>query len=393
MESKQAADLERRLNSAQGVDRVDILNALAWLLSTTNPDRAAFLAQEALALSCIGDDPQGFYKKGKALSLRTLGCLAMLRNQYAEALKVLLEARVLLEELPDMDCQDGLGTVLSYLGWVFFNYGDFPLAIETLHGAEQMARKIGNRRLQAEILNSLGMVYNESGSLDQAVETLQRSLLLLEDSDELRTHCVTHNNLAMTQLKQHDHGSALDNSMESMSIAAQLEAADLMAGILDTTGQIYLDMQDYTRAEEYFHRALDIHQGFGSDVNEFSLSLARALIGQGRLGRAAQVLHQSLETIEACGISRFTYQFHQLLSSICEMQGDFSRALFHYKRFHALESQVLNESTRHRLDVLTVVHQAETARLDGEILRLRNMVLQQELRTTRQALSKMQARP
>ena len=175
-------------------------------------------------------------------------------------------------------------------------------------------------------------------------------------------------------------------------IARQLGSPDLLATFLDTTGQVYLAMQDYARAEEYFQQAMDLYQGIGNDPNEITLNLARAALGQGRLEEAAERLQHSLEPLEARGVNRFSYQFHELLSRIYELQGDFSRAVWHYKRFHAIQSQVFGEETQHRLGNLAVLHQVETARLDAEILRLKNLALHQEISASRQALAEMQVK-
>ena len=396
MNLERIQELEVQLDSARRasarLEQIDVLNALAWELGLADADRAARVAQEALDLSRGSDAPENFYEKGVGLSLRTLGYLARMRSDYDSALSLLLEARAMLEDQPGEDCRSGLIDVLGSLGWVFFCHGDFPTSIEILLDALHQARETGNPQQQAEILNSLGAVYGESGDKEQSIEVLQRSLSLLEGSEALRTRSVTHNNLAMTQFEVQAYAQALDNAAKSVEIARQLGSPDLLATFLDTTGQVYLAMQDYARAEEYFQQAMDLYQGIGNDPNEITLNLARAALGQGRLEEAAERLQHSLEPLEARGVNRFSYQFHELLSRIYELQGDFSRAVWHYKRFHAIQSQVFGEETQHRLGNLAVLHQVETARLDAEILRLKNLALHQEISASRQALAEMQVK-
>jgi diguanylate cyclase (GGDEF)-like protein len=371
MNSERVKELEEHLLEAKGLDRIDALNTLAWEYGLEAPDRAIQAAQRALELSRSSDAPENFYEKGAALSLRTQGCLALMRSDYDGALTMLLKARFMLEHLPGAECRAALGNALSYLGWIFFNHGDLPLAIETLQTAQQIAQEIGNCSLEAEILNSLGAIYNESHDshdLELAVAILQRSLALLEGSDALRTHAMTHNNLAMAQFKLQDYNSALENAAESLALARRPGLLDQQAVFLDTTGQIYLAMGEYVQAEAIFQQALDLYQEFGPDLEEYILSLARALFGQGRLNEAAQRLQQSLDTVEARGVNRLGYQFHELLSAIYEAQGDFPRAIAHYKRFDEIKTQVFDEITGRRLSILEIQHQIETEHQDTEIL-------------------------
>jgi diguanylate cyclase (GGDEF)-like protein len=384
-------EFEIRLAAARGLEEIDILNTLAWELVHTDTRRAVEMAQLALSLSQDDVAAQDTYEPGAALSLRTLGYAALIRGDYDHALSMLLEARSTLEYLPGVECQVALGNALCYLGWIYFNYGDLPLAVETLQSALQHAHVISDHRLEAEILNSLGTVYNESydhRDWEYAVEILQHSLALLEGSrlqgrDELLTHAITHNNLAMAQLRLQDYQNALNNAAEGLALARRLGALDQQIVSLDTTGQIYLAMHEYGQAEAAFRQVLEVYPGIGLNIEEHNLSLARALLCLGRLDEAAQRLQLSLGAVEARGVNRLGYQYHELLSTICEAQSDFPRAISHYKRFSTIKSQIFTEKAQRCLGNLALLRQVETTHRDAESLRLKKLALQQEITASR----------
>jgi diguanylate cyclase (GGDEF)-like protein len=110
----------------------------------------------------------------------------------------------------------------------------------------------------------------------------------------------------------------------------------------------------------------------------------------GQPDKALGLLNQAFESIKTRGANRFRYQYHELLARIHENRGDYPLAIEHFKNFHEIKSQVYSEETRRRLDNLVVSQQAETARIDAEIYRLKNLSLRQEVVAHRQAAAEME---
>ncbi len=385
--SEQIKQLEDQLAAAATTSQeVDALNALATALIVENIDQADEYAQRAFKLASSRESGEP-YKKGVAFSLSKLGSISKIRCDYRTALTRLLDAQAMLEALHELD---ELLDVLNDLGWVYFNIGDFPQAIEVLHKALRFARESGDTAVEARTLNSLGAIYGESGDKEGSIEALNRALKYLENDGETRMRSLILNNLAMTQFEIQAYDDALKSANESLKIARSLQLPDLIASFLDTIGQIYLAKGDYTHAEKFFNQVQQYYNGIGTDPGEIKLNLARAAIGQGRLDEAAAWLRQSLESVEARGVNRFSYQIHALLSRIYEDKGDLTRAIAHYKLFHSMRSQVYNEETQMRLGNLMVSQQAETTRIDSEIYSLKNLALRQEISNHRQAVAEME---
>ena len=61
----------------------------------------------------------------------------------------------------------------------------------------------------------------------------------------------------------------------------------------------------------------------------------------------------------------------EILAQIYERQGDFNRALGHYKQFHTTKEAIFNEEADKRLKSLELYYQAETAKKETEIFRLK----------------------
>ncbi len=388
MISNQIKKFENQLASAAGtVQEIDALNNLAGELVIENTERSEKLAQRALELARQCNSPGCPYGKGEAVSLSILGRIASRRCDYLSALSQLQAAQVLLEAVKN---QEELTLALRELGWVYFNLGDFPLAIQLLYKSLSNARELGDTNFEARVLNTLGAVYGENGNQQESIDILHKALKYLDTSDDQRLRCLIYNNLAMTQFEMQAYDDALASASHSLAIAQQLNSPDLLASSLDTTGQIYLAKKDYYAAEGYFVQAQSFYQGEGNDPDEITLNLAKAAAGQGCTDDAVRWLRQSLESADARGGKRVKYKIHELLSSIYESQGDFQNAVEHFKRFHEIKSLVYNEETQLKLSNLMVLQQAETTQIEAEIYRLKNLSLRKEISNQRQVVAEME---
>jgi diguanylate cyclase (GGDEF)-like protein len=388
MTSRRIQELEEQLTaSTQGIEKIDALNALALELILDDNDRASQLAQQALQLSRDISVNDQAYEKGLALGSAILGSIARNRSDYINALSWLIDAQIRLANLEEKAVQI---VVLSDLGWVYLNLGNFAQAIEVLVQGLKIARDIGDRINEARILNTLGAVYGENGDREESIEAHQRALTCLEINDDLRLRCLIFNNLAMTQYENKDYERALDSAARSLEIARQLASTGPLVTVLDTIGQIHLARQNYEKAKGFFRQAMTEFQGQGIDPVELRFNLARAAIGQNQLDEAERGLKETFISIESRGANRFRYQYYELMALIFENRGNYVEAIEHFKSFHEIKSQVYNEEAQRRYGNLLVSQQAETARIDAEIYRLKNLALRREITAHRQAVAEME---
>ncbi|MCU0481378.1 MAG: ATP-binding protein, partial [Anaerolineae bacterium] len=78
-------------------------------------------------------------------------------------------------------------------------------------------------------------------------------------------------------------------------------------------------------------------------------------------------------------------EIHQTLADAYQQDGNFMQALYHYKAYHQVHTDIFNENADTRLKNLQVLHQVETARQQAEIHQLRNIQLQEEIQERQKA--------
>jgi diguanylate cyclase (GGDEF)-like protein len=367
-------------------EEVDRLNAEALDFQNVDGARSKELALQALTLARSTNEKDFPYEQGVAESLCTLGCVAEASGDLSTAMAYQIECSAVLDRL---DCPEIQIRSLRNLAWVYFNLGEFGQSIEFFMRAIKTAHEENLPDVEVSISIPMSSVYAENGDLEQAIALLQRAVTYLAGTENLWDYCVAQNNLAMAFLDRQLYEDALEHALHSVEIVRQMEVSNLLLTVLDTVGQVYLAKGEYDRAEVYFKEVISANPDAQYNVVESWLNLARARIGQGYLDEALQILLNSLEQIEQRGQNRFSFLLHELLSQVYEMKGMIGDAIFHFKRFHEIKSRILNENTQRQVTNQAVLYQAESARLDAEINRLRNLALRQEVSEHRKAVEEM----
>jgi predicted ATPase/transcriptional regulator with XRE-family HTH domain/Tfp pilus assembly protein PilF len=143
------------------VVRAKALNSAAWLAyAQTDDDRAALLAQQALALSRGARD-----NRGRAIAQITLALVAMNRGDYRSATLAQEEALSLFRELDDAW---GIAACLNNLGLLASQQGDFARAAVLLEESLGLARARDDKRDVALSLVNLGSIRYAQGDLTRA---------------------------------------------------------------------------------------------------------------------------------------------------------------------------------------------------------------------------------
>lgn len=174
--------------------------------------------------------------------------------------------------------------------------GDPQRAAAYLEEARSLAEEMDDRR-RATFLLSLALSYRDSGDLEAAIRTGQRSLALFEAADAHRESVILANTLALTYLRLGSLGKARRYAKQARDLTDLLGANEFLAHIADTEAQIALASQDWPKAIE---RAAEAVKRGTTDGNQHALvdgliTRARALVGAAQIERAIADYRQAAE--------------------------------------------------------------------------------------------------
>ncbi len=428
--------LEEDIVSAESdLDQIQAIFALLEEIHRSEPQRALALAEEAqdiarrsLERNSSSNDTQTTRELRRAIANSLLN-QGICRNQLAEygnATELLKQAFDLYESLKDFE---GSAQSANNIGLVYKNLGDFPVAMEYYHRSIFLAEQIGFRRCLMGTLLNIGNVYFILGDYVRALEQYERSLLLNDEIGHTQTKGFQLSNIGSVFSQMGDYKQALEYFEQSLSIYENLsdivgeahvhlniaatlkELNDLETATfhaekglaqskktgrkaslvlsLNVLGTVVAATKRHAEALELFREALAMSRAELYTQGEMtSLAEIGKVLGLiGETDEAVATLEQALALAETGQMKQEINQYHKLLSDVYERSGQHELSLRHYKLYHTIEREVVNEETTKKTMALQTWHASEQALKEAEIHRLKNVELL-EANTKLQALNK-----
>ena len=376
--SKSIQQLEERIAEADSVqEKIDATNQLAWKLRICQPERARSLSQDTARLA--KSDGHIVYNQGLAASLITRAFLDSEEGNLETAVSRCLEALTFLrDDFEDNRFSESLIAAWYTLGWTYFYSGDYPAALEFSLKALNKAKEVDIEEIEAWALDLAASTYKDP---TLAIPMYRKALRLFEESKDIEGQVRTLNNWACTLLEVRDYSTALEYSQKGMQLAQAGMLKRDEININSTLGEIHIAMGKYSQAQHYFEKAKHLVENYGRDISYLYIliGLGEVYLAQNELDNAEQELLKALNIAIQAEMRSEQARCNRLLSSTYEQQGQFDKALKHYKSFHSLKEGNAGESVAKQITALKTSYQIETAQRDVEIQRLQNEKLQLEL--------------
>jgi tetratricopeptide (TPR) repeat protein len=201
-------------------------NPEAQLLTATSATRLGDLGVAApLAQSATDRFRQKVDRHGRMRAANLLGVVRIEQGRVAEAEEQLGEALALAHELADSLMAARVSNNLASLA----HMGNRPeTALSLYRGALVIYQRIGDRRGLIETYHNLGIVFRQSGQLEQAEEANENALRLAEAAEDPNLIAPALTGQAESHLAIHEIELAEAGALRAMRMAE--EAGDQLAG-------------------------------------------------------------------------------------------------------------------------------------------------------------------
>jgi diguanylate cyclase (GGDEF)-like protein len=279
------------------------------------------------------------------------------------------------------------------MGWAHYRSGEFVDALTNLVAAQRTAEKIGDQALAAHVMDRIACVYRSTARASLALELQQRSLALFHEMGDLAGEATVLSNMARTFVELGRQEEALDSAFGALRFAESSEDPRMLMDAFDTLAEVYLTMNDLDEAAKYVAQGLSLARSRHSEIEEGEacLTIARIELRRERVDEALTAAQSALSIAEKHGLSMAELACHELLTRIHERRGDVPETLAHFRRFYELDLARAHEEMRSRLSDLQAGHEAENARKDAEIDRLRALALGREVEQNRVVEAQLEA--
>jgi len=185
------------------------------------------------------------------------------------------DAHKILEDLVANDPRDV--NAWFALGKYSIMAGDSKRAVDDyLQRANVLARRLNDRRALADVVNAMGIGYQNLGQLDDSAEQFESAIKLREALEDKRGEAVSLRNLSFVRAVQGNFKDAQAALDKAKTILEPLGDTAATAGLINDIGALDEERGDYRRALESYRSALSMHQSLGDPR-----LIARSLVNVG----------------------------------------------------------------------------------------------------------------
>lgn len=321
-------------------------------------------------------------RREEGLALADLGLLAHLGFKGNEARDWLTQALTIAREVGDANAE---ALVLVHLGWVEFNAGDAPRAIELNQQAVPLWQQADNVAGLSVSWNDIGRAYADLGDVTQALDAYQaalagrpadidpggsavtlmrigllhlgvadwqpafsalnRSLELARAAGDERTESNALGNLGVAYSRLGDRELAARYLNEALAAARKINNRGAEGAIMDSLGIEAYVSGDTEASLRWFQQALDLLTAI-RDVRMQVVTLRYMASAQLRLGQAEAAfksISASAELAQPNGVNDMTLTIlataHDALGHDAEAEATYLRALDNVRQVRALDRE------------------------------------------------------
>jgi tetratricopeptide (TPR) repeat protein len=151
-------------------------------------------------------------------------------------------------------------------------------ALEQYRHEVEAARRLGDRKLEARALNSMGVVSWHMARYDQAIEYYEKALLIFKELGDPEGEACAVGNVGMIYELQGHRDRAVEYLSRSLEIFRRLGDRAGESRTLISLGTAYKNLGRYARAVECYERSLGIKKELGDRRGEANCLLGLAIV-------------------------------------------------------------------------------------------------------------------
>ena len=217
--------------------------------------------------------------------------------------------------------------------------GDYQKARTYLEEGVKLARAEGDKRAEARCIGNLGCLYDYTEDYEKALQLHCKTGELFAELGDTAYVTVSQGNIGNSLFRLGKHEQALQTFNKALAGSQLMNNQPFKGWLLVQIGAALLKSTpaDITEAEKH--------------------------------------LLSGLQTLTEAGSTEGIETAHQTLSELYKQQGDFTKALEHYKAYAEFEIKKLKDLNEKRAQALSIQFEVEHLQQEQEIYQLKNVEL------------------
>ena len=319
-------DLEKKLDTVSGQEKVELLNKLAGDNVTYHTQKSLDFANRALELAKETGD-----RSGEAQALRHIGTAYRVLDDYPKAIEYHKKSLQLFEELKD---KRSVGLLLRHTAVDYWSQSNYPKALEYLERALKIFEELDFKVAIGSCYNIIGVINDDLTKLDEALKYYLKSLKINEEIDDKPGIAMALGNIGVVYRKLQKFDESLKYQKKALAIEESLNNKEGIARALTNIGVVLDSKEQYREALDYYLRSLKIKREIGNKRNISSSlgNIANVYTLLGQYDKAVEYFNESLKINEDNGYKRGIALTLRDFGYFYSDQGKYAEALRHFER-------------------------------------------------------------
>ncbi|MCP4155491.1 MAG: tetratricopeptide repeat protein [bacterium] len=242
------ADLEKKLKSSSGKEKIEILKKLTLAYLGKSHDKSLYFGQKTLELAGTMDD-----EMEKAYALFNLGEVYLKSNEYLKALDFYKNSLSIVE-INGTTSENA--SVLDRVGIVYMNLCIYDKAMSFFQKSLKKAKECKNQKTVARELNNIALIYREQGDKRMALSLMIDALKVMDEIKHELGIAALSNNLAALYENLKEFDKALEYYFKALDVMKKKDKKYQTGLVLNNIGMLYSRRKDFPKAIEFLKQAL-----------------------------------------------------------------------------------------------------------------------------------------
>lgn len=162
---------------------------------------------------------------------------------------------------------------INQIGWTYNILGNFKKALNYLHEAFSIAKKIpesvdyNKEKIIAGILANTATILNEQGKQQKALEIFEKAIAINEFIKNKESLCANYYNISLIYIENSKYDKALEYLFKSLKLSEEIQYKEVQSACLELIGISYIEQADYSKGLNYLLKSLEINKTIGNKIS------------------------------------------------------------------------------------------------------------------------------
>lgn len=307
-------------------------------------------------------------------TLDSLGQIYWKKAAYYKAMSVYKKALPLAEQIKNQKLQ---ARILNYLGVIAENKGDMNQSFQYHFKALKIREKVNDNLIIQSYVN-IGITYNTSGETKKALEYYFKALeinRLIKDK-RLTAHAFYHISTSYKLLRDYEQATIYAN--KALAMAKEIKEKVIIIDAQNGLGLIAYEQKDYQKARDYYQKVYELATNTEDwlILTNNLLHFAQSYQQTKEYAQATEYAQKSLLLAQKYSLKIEEKNACDMLSTLYAQQYQYESAYQYHLKANILKDTIFNIQKNQQINELTIQYESEKKKQRIEILEKEKIIIQ-----------------